>query len=107
MKAGSLRHRVDIETVSGNRDARGNTVRTFAVEYPSVPASIRALSGQEVEHARQLFANATHEIIVRYHAGVTTANRIKFGERYFEIGFVDNMEERGIMLRLTCTEARD
>lgn len=70
----------------------------------SVWADIRPLSTATAEAAHQLYGEATHRIFIDYRSGVTTANRITYGSRVFQIGHVANVDERDIVLSLLVKE---
>lgn len=48
-------------------------------------ASVEPLSGRELIAAQAANSVATHKISMRYAAGVTTAMRVKYGSRFFNI----------------------
>ena len=106
INAGALRHRVQILKPSTQKDALGQRVEAFTpIDEPStVAASVKNLSGRELERAKQVVAEATHEVIVRYRSGITKSHRISFKGRTIAIGHVDNVEELNQLLRMTCSE---
>lgn len=67
-------------------------------------ASVVPLSGKELERAREVIANATHEVRVRYRVGITTQKRIFHDERILNIESVRNVDERNRELVLICVE---
>lgn len=67
-------------------------------------AEVKPLSGTELYKARQATAEVTHQITMRWRAGITPALRIFFNSRYFEILSAINVEERNRELQLLCKE---
>ena len=68
-------------------------------------AEVLPVSGRIAEYAHQLYAQATHRVMIDYRGDVTTRMRIKLGtSRYLYIGHVRDLEELGITLELLCVE---
>lgn len=103
MQAGRLRHVVTIEQATETRNAIGEKVPTWST-FDTVRAGIRPLSGRELDAARQRFAEASHEVELRYLPGLTPKMRFKFGMRILDIGFIRNVEERNRQLLVDVVE---
>lgn len=103
IRAGQLRHRVDLQratvTVSGQR-APANTWKTLETVW----ARVEPLTGREQLLAQQADARQTHRITIRYRDGLTTRDRVRFGTRGFNILSIANDEERNRLLVLMCEE---
>ncbi len=83
MIAGQLRHRVDIEQpTAAAANAYGETLDTWSALVTKVPARVEVASGVEGLRAAQVHPDATLQVLTRYRAGMTTAMRLKFGDRY-------------------------
>lgn len=106
MRAGRLgRHRVDIEQpVEGTADAAGEIPITWSVYASSVPVEILPQGGREFYQAAQVQAEMTHLLKLRYLPGVTSKMRALFGTRELNILDVQNVDERGREMLLTCKE---
>ncbi len=103
--AGALRKRVVIERKTApTTDSRGHPVRSWESYIEDVSAKIETPSGRKMEIARQMVATATHIITIRYRTLNVDEHRINYRGRIFNIGFQNNLEERGVHLELTCTE---
>jgi len=105
MQAGNLRHRVTIQQVTETRDDMGGVTQTWSTFAASLHAEIAPLSGRELLLARQVNAETTHRIRLRYRAGITPKMRVLFGSRIFAIESVLDTDERGIEVVLLCREA--
>jgi len=107
MRIGKLRHTVQLQRLEPNTDTNtvGEDIQAYA-EYAVVFASINTMSGQELERAQQISAEATHKVTVRYVDGVTVQDRVIFDNRIMEVTAIDNPEERNVMLILLCKEVR-
>jgi len=104
MRAGNLRHKLEIQENTPTRNAVGEEVDSWTT-VATVWASIEPLSGVELLNAQQVAAETTVRIGLRYRSGVTAAHRIKFGARIFDINVVSNVGERNRELQLLCKEA--
>jgi len=103
MKAGQLRHRVTIQSRTTARDAHDDPIATWSTVV-KVWASIEPLNARELILAQQVESNVTHKVTIRYRSGVTSAMRVVFGSRTFEIDSVINTDERNITMVLMCEE---
>lgn len=107
--AGELRHLVAIEekTVSST-STRGHAVRAWATGtgWGSVNAKIETPSGRKLELARQYVSTCSHVITMYFRNLDANRHRINFGGRIFSIGWVQNVEERGVAMILYCTEEK-
>ena len=107
MRSGGLRHRVDIQEQTQTSDGMGgfSTAWASVTGMGSVPAKIMPLSSKEQLDAMKLESMITNKIRIRYRAGITSANRILFGSRIFNIkGAPINYDERNKTLDLLVTE---
>lgn len=103
MEAGKLRHRVTVQTATETRDASGEPIRGWA-DTATVWASIDPVSGREMLAAGQVNAEAVVRVRMRYRA-LTTAQRLKWGSRVFDVVSVNNWNERDHELEVMCREA--
>lgn len=100
---GSLKKRLEIQTNANSVDAGGGISSDFSTSQ-TVWGALKPLSGKEVFTQGQVQKNVTHEIIVRYNSSLTTANRIKFGTRLFNVRSVIDLEERGEYFKILAEE---
>lgn len=105
MRAGQLRHEIEIQQTTDTLDAAGQPTRSWTT-FANVWASIEPVSGSELVVARQLDPKTTHKVTMRYLSGVTAKMRIRHGTRYLEpVEPPRNTDERNIMLEFLCKEA--
>lgn len=104
MRIGRLRHRVTVQQRASTRDAHGEPAQTWTDLYADVWAAVEPLSARELMAAGVVQGEVTHRVLLRYRSGITTKNRILFGERVFDVRGVRNLDERGHELELLCTE---
>lgn len=102
MRAGQLRHRLEIQTKSGTQDTYGQPAEDWTTQA-TVWGSVEPLLGRERFTAQQTQAEVTHRIRIR-HRDLTAKSRIKFGSRYFEIIEILNPKERNVELSLLAKE---
>lgn len=103
MRAGKLRHRVEIQAVTEARDGHGGITRTWTTVVNRW-AAIEPLSGQERFSAQQVNPELTHQVRLRYWSGLTPKHRFKHGSRYLSILSIVNVGERNIEQLCQCKE---
>ncbi len=108
-QAGKLRYRIDVQQPPDktHRDTRGRRSADYET-IRTVSARIEPLSGDEAEIARQLMADATAMITIRYPRTwkLTTKMRFSFRDRIFEIGYIKNPIEIREELQCLVKEAK-
>lgn len=105
MRAGLLRHRVQIQASTKAADAAGTLIETWAT-VAEVYADIRPVRAREFVEQGQVQAEATHTIQIRYWDGLTAHHRIKYGTRIFGIvGTPINVAERNRTHEFMAIEA--
>lgn len=92
MRAGELRHRVDVQRAVERR-TDGATVISWEDEYLSVPASVEPLIGREVTQAQAVSERVTVRVRMRY-LPITSRHRLVMGRRGFNILSAINPDER-------------
>jgi SPP1 family predicted phage head-tail adaptor len=103
MNPGRLRHTVTLRRNTESRDTDGDVIRTPA-DLADRQAEIRPLRGRELMEARQVHAEVTHAIEIRYYPGLTAKDHITWNSRTFEIIEVRNLHERNHQMSLLCKE---
>lgn len=103
MRAGSLRHRLLIESKTQAQDELNQPVDTW-VAVTTVWGRIAPMKATEGYEANQNVARITHEITIRYTSAVSENMRIVHDSRTFYIQGIRNAEEKGVMLTLECSE---
>jgi head-tail adaptor len=112
MAIGQYRHRVTLEAPSTSvPDGDGGYTTTYApLDPPEWDCAIESVSARDLEAigerpgAGTVTTQASHAVTGRYHPGITTATRIGFNGRVFEVTSVRNIDERDITLRLLALE---
>jgi SPP1 family predicted phage head-tail adaptor len=105
IRIGDLRHRVTLEQSVRADDGCGGAIETWEA-VAQLWGAVRPLSGFERETADQLAGRVTHEVWVRYRAGVEPEMRFtaNAGARVFEIRAVIDSGERRRFLKCLCEE---
>lgn len=109
MRAGRLRHRVDIRKNYPTRDSYGNKTnawRTIATRW----AAIEPIKATERMSANQMQMEVTHRVTVRFIDELQPMDRVRahpgsINSRELEIMSIINREERDVSLELLCKEA--
>jgi len=107
MRAGRLRHRVELHALSQTAGDFNEPVDTWT-KFATVYADIHPMRGTERFEAAQVAAEATHKVRLRYDNDVSTLDvrdRVIFGDRTFEIVSLVNRGERNIEVEMLCAEA--
>lgn len=108
-RIGTLRHRVTFRRPDGpatTRAASGQLVPDW-VDVATVWGSVQPLAGRELFQARQVQANVTHRVYVRFRDDVkanATRWRLVHRGRTFEIVAAIDLVERERFLELLCVE---
>jgi SPP1 family predicted phage head-tail adaptor len=109
MKAGRLRHWIQIEKKNKSRDAYGSEIIAWSTDFGTW-ASVQPLRGTKYFASMQLQSNISHQVTLRYQTlGNTTEIgpgycRVKFNDRVLTIMSAINPDERNISLELMCKE---
>lgn len=103
MRAGKLRHQITIEQVTETQSTTGMTAETWS-EFATVWAAVEPLRGREFFASKQIQAEISTRIRIRYLAGITPKMRVLFGTRVYLIDSVIDAEERHIEMQLMCRE---
>lgn len=104
INSGEFRHPIAIQKLDKIRNEYGEIIDTW-VDFIEVRAAIYPLSGKDFFSAETLNSEVTHKINIRYVEGITSAMRIKFGVRYFEIISPPiNFQEKNVLLQIMCKE---
>lgn len=91
MRAGDLRHRVDIEALTTTQDSEGHQLEEWDSILTSeelaglLPAAIVPLSGREFVAAQAAHGGVTTRITIRWRAGITAAMRVVHGPDVYNI----------------------
>lgn len=97
------RHYVAVQRLSSSKDEVGQIVEAWAdVSYQWV--NIMPLSSREYFNASGERATLTHKIFMWYGPDISTADRLKYGERVFDIDGIVNIREENKELELVCRE---
>lgn len=104
MNSGALRHSIELQAYTSTPDGMGGTQDTWTTQGSAVRAGIWPVSVSEQRKAASPTAVGTHQIRIRYYAGLSAAWRVKFSTRYFSIVSVVDKEERHVQMDLLCRE---
>jgi SPP1 family predicted phage head-tail adaptor len=105
-----LRHVVSIEQRKADvsRNAAGEEQLDSEDNWETVAdmihADLKPLSGRQLEHAQSIAASVSHLVTMRYNEGITQGQRLRLGNRIFQINAVIDEQEMHVKLSLYCTE---
>jgi SPP1 family predicted phage head-tail adaptor len=111
MRAGTLRHKLTIESPTRSDSATGDYVITWAA-FVDAWGSVNPLNSRETVRVRQAELNTTHLVTIRYVQGITTDMRVRVSGNGGENGVDRLLNIVGIsqsflqrrMLELSCVE---
>lgn len=104
MRAGTLRHRITIQSATEAKDAAYQTIRTWSAWLSNEPAEVLETDGAETVRRLQVTAGSTHVVRIRYRSGVTTRHRILWGSRVLGIVNARDLDGRRRELWISCLE---
>lgn len=84
MRAGQLRTRVTLQSLSTADDGQGGKTNTW-VDVTTTWAAVSAKGGREFQTAKQTRATLTDEVRLRYRPGITSKMRLVVGGRVLSI----------------------
>lgn len=107
MRAGSLRHAIDIQYVTETQDVYGAVVETWS-KLATVRAGIFQLSGREFFAAKQVNSDITTKLVIRYHDELGPKMRavIQGTRRYFDFQAVVDKSGMGRELEILAIERK-
>jgi SPP1 family predicted phage head-tail adaptor len=100
---GRLRYKVDLQKATDTADGGGGRSQAYS-NIAQIYADIRPQSGTEQYRQGKVQDKTTHNIFVRHRADISTAYRIKYENRLFNIRQIINVDERDRFLKLVCDE---
>jgi SPP1 family predicted phage head-tail adaptor len=103
MKAGDFQHRVSIEERVQKRDEYGAPVESWET-VATVWAAIEPISGREQLQGKQLNADVTTRIRMRYRTGISAVMRVTWGAHVYNILNVIHYRTSSRELILECRE---
>lgn len=95
--------RVKLQTITRTADSQGGFTEAWA-DTVSLWAQIKPMKAYEKYQFAQNATPASHEIMIRYRAGVTNKMRFEYDSRYFYIKEVLNIDESNSYLKITAME---
>ncbi|WP_439542641.1 phage head closure protein [Hyphomicrobium sp.] len=103
MTIGDMRHRLHLEAPLESPDGGGGVTRTWAL-VAEVWAALKPVSGGETVEADGVSGRVSHEVWIRFRAGVLPEMRFTLGTRVFEIRAAIDTGERHRFLRCLVEE---
>ena len=105
MGIGAMRHRVEIQSRNPTSDGAGGLESNWTT-VETRRASIVSKRGQERLEGMQIEDQISHVFTFRHRTdrSISAAQRLKFGDRIFNINTVINENERDKFLKVFCKE---
>ena len=108
LRAGQLNRRVTLQRPSNAQDSFGAVQSTW-IDVATVWADIQPLSGRELENARRMASEISHQITLRYQTLFTdtravAAYRARYKGRVFNLHAALNEDEANVLITLLASE---
>jgi len=103
LKCVKLDRLLTLQSVTRTTDSQGGYTDSWA-NGVSLWGQLTPKRGYERLQLNQVTTAVTHEIIIRYRTGITTAQRFVHNSRVFNIKEVLNIEEADVYLKITAVE---
>lgn len=104
MNPGQLNKRITFLEQTASQNSYGESENTWN-EIATVWANVKPLQGRELYLAKQVHAEISSKITIRYRPGVLPKMRIKYGVRTLEIIAPPiDIEEKNLFLEIACKE---
>ena len=104
----TLRHRLTLQQEVKTPDGAGGYTRSWqnvADLWAEIsPISTRVIYGSEKLFAGQMQASLSHKVTIRYRSGLSTAMRLLFDNRAFNIRAISNASEGKDVIELLVEE---
>ena len=105
IQSGDLIHRVEIQAQTLDQDDFGDPVDNGWATETTRWANVKPLAGRELVHAQQQKADTTHQVTLRYEAGlISREKRLIYKSRTLHILSDIHVDERHHTLVLLCKE---
>ena len=111
LRAGQLTRRIRIQSRAASQDSFGGPNLVWS-DVATVWAEIRPITGRELESARRIASEVSHQILVRYQPlladpKVVAGYRALYKGRIFNIHASMNEDERNTVFTLLASEGID
>lgn len=98
---GKRNRRITIQSCRSITDSEGYQKEVWQ-DINRVWAYIKNLHGNEFFKAQAVNSKATCKMNIRYMQGLDTKMRISYGGKFYNILYIDDIEERHIEIELLC-----
>jgi SPP1 family predicted phage head-tail adaptor len=103
MRAGRLRHRVQLQSYAETQDSFGYKAKTWST-FSTVWADIQPLRGAEGMEAQKLNSFQQYKITIRYDSAIDVKSRVVHGSDVYEVNSIADYREKHEFMELMCTK---
>lgn len=103
LSAGSLPHRITIQTPTRTPDNRGGVTNAWGT-HVTAWASVKPISAREAYQRGAVAGEVRYAMRLRYQSGIVPKMRVSWNSRVFRILGVRNVDEMNTLLELECVE---
>jgi SPP1 family predicted phage head-tail adaptor len=97
--------KVTLQRRTVTRDGHGQPIETWA-DQGLIWISLRPLTAREIEMNAERHEQVTHEAKARAPLQIDAKDRLKYGDRIFEVASVIDRDEEGVEIVMTLVERR-
>ncbi len=101
LRAGKLSQEITIQQRGDTRNGIGESIASWST-YATTYAEINNLTGSELIQAAQVNSFINSKVTIRPDTGVRASMRVVFKSRYYNIEFVNDVDERDDTMVLLC-----
>ena len=100
---GKMRYPMKLQSATRTTDAGGGSAESWST-VATIYADIKPINAEESYRQGVIQESVTHDVYVRFRAGLSTSNRLLYESRVFNIKGVLNIDERDRFMKLSCKE---
>lgn len=103
MSIGEMKHRITLQQLVISTNENGFEVKAWQ-DYKTVWAKATSLAGREYYQAAAIQAEKTLVFLTRYIEGINESMRIKFGDKVYNITFINSLEYQKKYIEIKAME---
>ena len=103
MQAGKMNCKLTFQSFTTTRDTNGEELKTWT-DYATVSAQKMSKTGREFYNANKVNSEVNAVYKIRYNSAITLLMRFKEKGNFYDIAFLDNVEDRNHELLIAAKE---
>lgn len=103
MSIGEMKHRITFQQLAVTTNENGFEIKEWQ-DFKTVWAKTTTLSGREYYQAAAIQAEKTLVFLIRYIEGIDESIRIRYGDKEFNITYIDNFKHQKKYIEIKTME---